>query len=82
MTILRHIKFGTGETFKNQYNKTILAVIKQVKSVYAKHGFRIIHMLMDGQFEFLRVIWPTFKSTSIRFPTMNTSQKSNTASIR
>jgi hypothetical protein len=54
MTMSRHIKFGTSETLKNQYNKTILAAIKQVKNVYAKSGFRILHLLMDGQFEPLR----------------------------
>jgi hypothetical protein len=54
MTMSRHIKFGTGKTLKNQYTKTILAAIKQVKSVYAKRGFQILHMLIDGQFESLR----------------------------
>jgi hypothetical protein len=34
MTMSQHIKFGTGETLKNQYNKTIFAAIEQVKSVY------------------------------------------------
>jgi hypothetical protein len=51
MTISSQIKFGTGEILKDQYNKTILAAIKQVKSVYAKCGFQILHMLMEGQFE-------------------------------
>jgi hypothetical protein len=54
MTISRNIKFGTAEMLKTQHNKTILAAIKQVKSVYMKRGFKIKHMLMDGQFESLR----------------------------
>jgi hypothetical protein len=54
MAISRHIKFGTAEMLKNQQNKTILAAIKQVHSVYAKRGFKIRNMLMDGQFESLR----------------------------
>jgi hypothetical protein len=54
MTVSRHIKFGTAEMLKSQHNKTILAAIKQVKSVYMKRGFKISHMLMDGQFESLR----------------------------
>jgi hypothetical protein len=53
MTISCHIKFGTAELLKNQRNKTILNAIKQVKSVYMRRGFRINHMLMDGQFESL-----------------------------
>jgi hypothetical protein len=51
MTISRHIKFGTVEMLKNQQSATILAAIKQVKSIYMKHGFVLDHMLMDGQFE-------------------------------
>jgi hypothetical protein len=54
MTISRSLKFGTAESLKNQKDKTILISIKQVKSIYAKRGFKITHMLMDGQFESLR----------------------------
>jgi hypothetical protein len=54
MTISRYIKFGTAESLKNQQNKTILAAIKQVKSIYMRRGFKISHMLMDGQFKLLR----------------------------
>jgi hypothetical protein len=50
-TISRHSMFGTCEQY---YNKTTLAAIKQVKSVIAKRGFQILHMLMDGQFESLQ----------------------------
>jgi hypothetical protein len=36
---------------QNQKSKTTLAAIKQVKSIYMKRGFKLNHMLMDGQFE-------------------------------
>jgi hypothetical protein len=39
---------------KNQNSSTILAAIKQVKSIYMKRGFVLNSMLMDGQFEPLR----------------------------
>jgi hypothetical protein len=55
MTISWYIKFGTAESLKNQQNKTILAAIKQVKSIYMQRRFKISHMLMDGQFKLLRV---------------------------
>jgi hypothetical protein len=51
ITILCHIRFGTGEMPQNQQSKAILAAIKQVKSIHMKHGFKLDHMLMDGQFE-------------------------------
>jgi hypothetical protein len=35
-TVSRHIKFGTAEMLKTQLHKTILAAIKQVKSIYMK----------------------------------------------
>jgi hypothetical protein len=56
MTISRHIKFSTAEMLKNQKSATILAAIKQVKSIYMKRGFHLSHMLMDGQFEPIRAV--------------------------
>ena len=53
MTISRHLKFGTAEMLKNQKDPALLASIKQVNRIYAKRGFRIRHLLMDGQFESL-----------------------------
>ena len=38
----------------NQKAPTILATLKQVQSIYARQGFIIQTLLMDGQFEFLR----------------------------
>jgi hypothetical protein len=54
MTISRHLKFGTAEYIKNQKDDTILTAIKHVKGLYMHRGFKITHMLMDGQFESLR----------------------------
>jgi hypothetical protein len=54
MSITRHIRFGTDEMLQNQKSATILAAIKQIKSIYMKHGFKLDHMLMDEQFEPLR----------------------------
>jgi TPP-dependent 2-oxoacid decarboxylase len=51
MTISRHIQFGTTKMLQNQKSKTILSAIKQVKSIYMKRGFKLDHILMDGQFE-------------------------------
>jgi hypothetical protein len=51
MTISRHIGFGTGKMLQNQKSATILGAIKQVKSIYMKRGFKLDHILMDGQFE-------------------------------
>ena len=54
MSISRHIKFGTAEMLQNKNNNTILTAIKQIKSIYMRHGFVISTLLMDGQFESLR----------------------------
>jgi Zinc knuckle len=67
VTISRNIKFGTAEMIQNQQTKTILAAIKQVRSIYLKRGFNINTMLMDGQFE---AIWAEVAMLGI---TINTS---------
>jgi septation ring formation regulator EzrA len=54
MTISRYIRFSTSESLANQSSKTIIKAIKHVKQVYRQRGFRITHMMMDGQFENLR----------------------------
>jgi hypothetical protein len=53
MSLSRHIKFSTAEMLTNQKAMTIADAIKQVKAIYMKRGFRITHLLMDGQFETL-----------------------------
>eukprot|EP00957_Ditylum_brightwellii_P064695 4909944-Ditylum_brightwellii.AAC.1 len=50
----RGIKFITGEYIANGNDSTLLKSVESVKGVYAKRGFRVKHMLMDGQFECLR----------------------------
>jgi hypothetical protein len=66
MSISRQIRFGTGEMIQNQKSATILAAIKQIKSIYMKRGFKLDHMLMDGQFE---PLWAELADISI---TLNT----------
>jgi len=51
MTTSRAIHFGTAELIKNQKISTIMIAIKQVIEAYEARGFRIRHILADGQFE-------------------------------
>jgi hypothetical protein len=46
-TISRHIKFCTAEMLQNHKATTLLAAIKQVKSVYKKRGFNLSQMCMS-----------------------------------
>ena len=54
MTYSRYIRFGTIEVLPNRQSKCIMAALKTVKSIYTKRGFRIVHLLMDNEFEPLR----------------------------
>jgi hypothetical protein len=54
ITISRHIKFGTVEMIKSRSAATLIAAVKQVRSAYVKRGFKVTHMLVDGEFETLR----------------------------
>ncbi len=54
MSISRHIKFGTAEMITTQKATTLMTAIKHVKSAYLQRGFKITHILLDGQFESLR----------------------------
>lgn len=54
VTVSRNIKFGTAEMILNKSNKTLLTAIKQVRKTYKQRGFRITHLLIDGEFESLR----------------------------
>jgi hypothetical protein len=47
VTISQNIKFGMTEMIQNQQAKTLLAAIKQVRSVYLKHGLSVTTMLVD-----------------------------------
>ena len=51
VTYLRHIRFGTIEVLTDRKSKTIMAAMKVVKSMYSKRGFKILHILMDNEFE-------------------------------
>jgi hypothetical protein len=50
VTISRHIKFSTSEYLENQKTPTIVNAIKHVQQTYAKRGFHVTILLMDGQF--------------------------------
>jgi hypothetical protein len=54
ITLSQGIRFCTAQMILDQKNSTILRVMEQVKNVYAKRGFRITTILMDGQFEHLK----------------------------
>ncbi|MHA7927606.1 MAG: reverse transcriptase domain-containing protein, partial [Marinobacter sp.] len=54
LSISRHLKFGTSSMLDNQKDATLLAAIKMVVGAYHKRGFKISHMLLDGQFDSLR----------------------------
>eukprot|EP00957_Ditylum_brightwellii_P184750 14071352-Ditylum_brightwellii.AAC.1 len=54
ISMSRGIKFITGEYIGNGYDSTLLKSVESIKSVYAKRGFRVKHMSMDGQFKCLR----------------------------
>jgi hypothetical protein len=53
VTISRYIRFCTSESVKNMKNQTLFDAIKQVIRIYQTRGFRLIQILMDGQFESL-----------------------------
>ena len=54
VTISRNIKFCTAELLPNQSNKTFVTAVRHVHQLYAKRGFKITTLLMDGQFEAIR----------------------------
>jgi len=54
VSISCHIKFGTAEMIENMQSATLLRSVKQIKRLYMQRGFRLVDILMDGQFEPLR----------------------------
>ena len=50
MTISRHIKFSTAEFLSNQKTVSLVGAIERLQQTYAKRGFQITTLLMDGQF--------------------------------
>ena len=51
ISISRAIKFGTVTLLANQKMETVLTCVKQICAVYAKPGFKITTLLMDGEFD-------------------------------
>ena len=51
VTISRHIKFSTAEYLSDQKTPTIVNAIKHLHQTYAKRGFQVSILLMDGQFD-------------------------------
>lgn len=54
VTISRNLKFGTSEMIAGQKGGVLLNATKQVAAIYAKRGFVVSNIHMDGQFEVLR----------------------------
>jgi hypothetical protein len=54
VTRSRNIKLGSVEHIANMNNKTLGRAIRQVQQQYVKRGFKITHLLADGQFAPLR----------------------------
>jgi hypothetical protein len=54
VTTSRHIRFATSKKIDQMKNKTILKAIQEVLNIYQGRGFKVTHLLMDGQFESLR----------------------------
>jgi hypothetical protein len=54
VTISRAIKFATSEMIVYRKNPTILIAIKQVMAAYAKRGFILTTLIMDGDVEPMR----------------------------
>ena len=54
VTVSRKIKFGTIEALDRQTESRLFKAIQHVARIYHHGGFRVRHVLMDGQFECLR----------------------------
>jgi hypothetical protein len=54
VSMSRYLKFGTAEMVASHKAKDLLLAVHQIKSVYAKRGFKVVTALMDGEFECLR----------------------------
>jgi hypothetical protein len=52
MSIAR--KFGMAKFVESHHAKVLLKAVTHLQNIYAKGGFRIITILMDGEFESLR----------------------------
>jgi Reverse transcriptase (RNA-dependent DNA polymerase)/Zinc knuckle len=54
VSISRGIRFGTVEMVERKSAKVVLKAIQQIKQIYAKRGFNLHTLVMDGEFECLR----------------------------
>lgn len=54
VTISRNIRFATVEGLQDRKAETLTKAIKSVVSIYRRGGFRVITVLMDGEFEIMR----------------------------
>ena len=51
VTISRNIRFCTSEFLANRKSNTIFKAINHVHQAYKKRGFKIVTLLMDGEFD-------------------------------
>jgi hypothetical protein len=54
VTRSRHIQFSTVETIVNRKPETIIKAFQNVFNIYRRRGFRITHLIVDGEYECLR----------------------------
>jgi len=54
MTLSRAIRFDTIEMIKDERKLTIIKSLQQVINSYHERGFKIQHILVDRQFDFIR----------------------------
>jgi len=55
ITLSRAIWFRTIEMIKDQRKSTIIRSIQNVINTYHRRGFKVRHILMDRQFECIRI---------------------------
>eukprot|EP00957_Ditylum_brightwellii_P113317 8640451-Ditylum_brightwellii.AAC.1 len=46
-----HIKFITSENITNSKKTTLIKSVQQVNTIYRQHGFCVVSMYFDGEFE-------------------------------
>jgi Reverse transcriptase (RNA-dependent DNA polymerase)/Zinc knuckle len=54
VTISRGIRFGTAEMIERTSATVVLRAVQQVQQIYAKRGFKLDTLVLDGEFESLR----------------------------
>ena len=51
----RHIKFITSEHIRNSKEDTLFSCIKKLKWLYRRRGFNVSTILLDSEFEFMKL---------------------------